>query len=270
MARQCDWAFNLHYAVQLTRAALSLQPEDPAYFIDRCLLYYHREYLWLSVIPVLGHMFDHLPVLIRGAGDLASGVAIRLFRSGFPVIMTEIEHPLTVRRSVAFAQAIFDGETVVEDIHACRSSVDSLPDHLAARRIPIVVDTTAAIKRILKPAIIVDAIMAKTNTGSMVSDAPIVIALGPGFNAGHDCHAVIETNRGHYLGRVIWQGFAEPDTGRPGAIPGIGTQLIRVLRAPMAGHVTAHCQIGDTIGQGAPVATVRNRSGGSAQLTAAF
>jgi xanthine dehydrogenase accessory factor len=194
-------------------------------------------------------------VLIKGAGDLASGVAARLFRCGFPVAMTELPHPLMVRRTVAFGEAVYEGEVLVEDITA-RLVGDVSAARLALRAgvIPVLVDPHAASIREFAPAVLVDAIMAKRNTGARLTDAPLVIALGPGFTAGVDCHAVVETNRGHCLGRVIAAGSAEPDTGRPGVIGGKTDE--RILRAPADGPVEGLAQIGDRIEVGQTVARV--------------
>jgi xanthine dehydrogenase accessory factor len=202
-------------------------------------------------------MFQHIPVLIKGAGDLASGVAVRLHRSGFPVVMTELAHPLTVRRSVAFAEAVFAGETRVEEVQARCCLPADIKSVWAAGAIPVVVDPEAQMRAAAKPVIVVDAIMAKRNLGTRLSDARLVVALGPGFSAGQDCHVVIETQRGHNLGRALWQGSAEPDTGQPGTLPGMSPNLSRVLRAPQAGHVLAHFAIGDRVPSGAIIASVR-------------
>jgi len=194
-------------------------------------------------------------VLIRGAGDLASGVAWRLQRCGFPVVMTEIEQPLVVRRTVSFAEAVFAGQAVVDGLYAQRAAdVAEARRLLAEGVIPVLVDPAAACRAELRPAVLVDAIMAKVNTGTAIDDAPLVLALGPGFVAGQDCHAVIETNRGHDLGRVIWQGGAEPDTKTPGEVGGY--KGARVLRAPAGGHVHAHAAIGDTVQEGAVIAHI--------------
>lgn len=194
-------------------------------------------------------------VLIRGAGDLASGVAWRLRRCGFPVVMTEIERPLVVRRTVAFAEAVFAGQATVEGVTAQRATdVAEARRLLAAGAIPVLVDPDADCRAELRPAVLVDAIMAKVNTGSAIDHAPLVVGLGPGFVAGRDCHAVIETNRGHDLGRVIWQGAAEPDTKTPGEVGGY--KGARVLRAPADGHVYAHAAIGDPVGEGQVIAQV--------------
>lgn len=200
-------------------------------------------------------MFDKYLVLIRGAGDLASGVAWRLHRCGFPVVMTELPHPLVVRRTVAFAQAIFDGRTTVQGVTArLVGDVAQARQLLAEGVIPVLVDPEAACRADLQPTVLVDGIMAKVNTGTRIDDAPLVVALGPGFEAGKDCHAVIETNRGHDLGRVIWRGPAEPDTKIPGEVGGY--RAARVLRAPADGHVHAYLAIGDQAKEGQIIAEV--------------
>jgi xanthine dehydrogenase accessory factor len=194
------------------------------------------------------------PILIKGAGDLATGVALRLMRCGFPVILTELAQPLAVRRTVAFAQAVFDGTCQVEEITARRAAAGEAMALVEQGIAPVLVEPSAEELRTLAPAVLVDAILAKYNTGTQRHDAPLVIALGPGFVAGVDCHAVIETNRGHWLGRVIWQGAAEPNTGTPGVVAGRGVE--RVLRAPATGHVKAHVAIGDTVAEGDVIATL--------------
>lgn len=197
------------------------------------------------------------PVLVRGAGDLATGVAIRLHRVGLPVILTEIASPLAVRRTVTFAQAVFDGECRVEEVTARRVTPAAIRATLAQGIIPVLVDPQVPVIASFQPAVLIDAIMAKCNTGTHVGDAPLVIALGPGFTVGVDCHAVIETNRGHALGRVLWQGSAEPDTGAPGELPGVGRQPSRVLRSPAAGRVIGQRAIGDRVPLGAVIATIQ-------------
>lgn len=195
-------------------------------------------------------------VLIRGAGDLASGVAARLHRCGFPVVMTELPQPLMVRRAVCFGEAVYEGEVEVEGIVArCTSDIAAVRRALAGHVIPVLVDPMAACRDALAPATLVDGIMAKRNTGTQRADAELVIGLGPGFTAGADCHAVIETQRGHWLGRVYWQGAAQPDTGVPGDIGAAATPT-RVVRAPIAGRLEAHAAIGDQVSAGQVIATV--------------
>jgi xanthine dehydrogenase accessory factor len=193
----------------------------------------------------IGAMFEEL-VVVKGAGDLASGVAYRLHQSGFTVVMTEIDQPTVVRRSVSFAQAVFDGTTVVEGVRALL--VASPAEALAvanARDVAVLVDPHARVVTQLRPAVLVDAIIAKRNTGTRIDDAPVVIGLGPGFRADVDVHAVIETNRGHRLGRVILDGEAECDTGVPAPVGGRGAE--RVLRAPADGVFIGAAEIGDHV-----------------------
>ena len=199
---------------------------------------------------------DKLVVLIRGAGDIASGVAHRLHRSHFKICMTEIPHPLAVRREVAFSEAIYEGEKEVEGI---RAKFISKPEEIESvwkqGDIPILVDPDGKkMRHFLKPDVLVDAIMAKNNSAIQVNDAPWVIGLGPGFTAGKDVHVVIETNRGHYLGTMILNGTAEPDTGIPGEIGGYTIE--RVLRTMKKGTFHPQKSIGDRVSKGAVVAVV--------------
>lgn len=189
---------------------------------------------------------ENIPVLIKGAGDLASGVAHRLHRCGFVPVLTELPRPLVVRRTVAFAEAVYSGEITVEGVRAARADcLDDIERLRAQDIIAVVIDPAADLVRTLRPAVLVDAIMAKYNTGTRITDAPAVIALGPGFCAGRDAHAVIETKRGHDQGSVIWGGAALPDTGEPGEVNGFTHE--RVLRSPADGLFVACHQIGDQI-----------------------
>jgi len=200
-------------------------------------------------------LFEHVPVVVRGGGDLASGVVYRLAKAGFPVTVTELEHPLAIRRAVAYASAVYEGEITVEGLTARRvGSAVEVPGVQAAGHIPVLVDEAGTALAALKPAVVVDARLAKRNLGTTLDDALLVIALGPGFEAGKDCHVVIETKRGHSPGRVIWSGTAEPDTGIPGNVQGHTSD--RVLRAPADGHVTPRAAIGDRLREGDVVATV--------------
>lgn len=199
--------------------------------------------------------FHNNLILIKGGGDLASGVAYRLKRSGFPLVITELPAPMLVRRAVCYGDAVYTGQTSVEGITARKVDTIQEAQQLAGSDIiPVLVDPQATAIKILKPQVVVDAVIAKINTGTGINDASLVIALGPGFTAGQDCHAVIETNRGHNLGRIIYHGQAEPNTKTPGAVKGYTAD--RVLRAPAAGHVIAVANIGDLISQGQLIATV--------------
>lgn len=197
-------------------------------------------------------------VLIKGGGDLASGVAHRLHRAGLRVAITELEHPTVIRRTVAFANAVFQGQTSVEGVTArLAASPMDVPSAWSEGVIPVLIDPETQALGVLRPDVLVDAIMAKRNTGTHLADAPIVVALGPGFAAGVDCHAVVETMRGHHLGRVILEGTAIPDTGVPGEVEGYGQE--RVLRAPVTGVFQGLKEIGDMVKAGDTVALVAGR-----------
>lgn len=201
--------------------------------------------------------------LIRGGGDLGTGVALRLHRAGWRVLITELGQPLVIRRRVAFASAVYDGAIEVEGTIGQRIHSDPLEPEAqacwAADQIPVVVDPDRTAVARLRPIALIDAIMAKHNTGTPIGAAPVVVALGPGFSAGLDCHAVIETQRGHNLGRVYYQGAAEPNSGTPGAVGGHTLSHApqeRVLRAPVAGIFYAHRKIGDSLRAGEVIGRV--------------
>jgi len=189
---------------------------------------------------------ENIIVLIKGGGEMASGVAHRLSTCHLRICMTEIPKPQAVRREVSFCEAVYEGEKTVEGITAqCISSYDEIEEAWKADRIPLIVDPTFSIKDILKPDVIVDARIAKKNLGTKITDAPLVIALGPGFSAGKDAHLVIETNRGHNLGKIITEGEAEKNTGIPGEIAGFSAE--RVFRAPKNGVLSTVKEIGDYV-----------------------
>ncbi len=194
-------------------------------------------------------------VLIRGAGDLASGIALRLWRSGIDVVMTELARPTTIRRTVAFSEAVLRGETAVEDVTARLARDASEARSLLGQGIlPVLVDPESACRAELRPDALVDAILAKRNLGTSITDAPIVIGVGPGFTAGTDCHAVVETMRGHTLGRVLYSGSALPNTGVPGLIG--GQSALRVLHAPASGVFEGVRRIGDVVKTGQTVGRI--------------
>lgn len=199
---------------------------------------------------------DELVVLIRGAGEMASGVAHRLHQSHFNLCMVELSHPLAVRREVSFCEAVYDGEKEVEGVRARyipRS--EQIPSVWKEGKIALLVDPDGKeTQRFLKPEVLVDAILAKKNVGTQINDAPLVIGLGPGFIAGKDVHIVVETNRGHNLGKMVVNGAAEPDTGIPGEIGGYTVE--RVLRTLKKGLFHVECSIGDRISKGSVVAVV--------------
>jgi len=187
--------------------------------------------------------------VVKGAGDLATGAALCLHHAGFAVTMTEIAQPTVVRRSVAFAQAVYEGSTSVEGTHGVRVEPAGVEGALAQGRIAVVVaEDSAEVLGVVRPALLVDAIIAKRNLGTSIGDAPAVIALGPGFVAGRDAHVVIETKRGHDLGRILYDGSACANTGVPGDIGGYTWQ--RVVRSPAAGVFRTVTEIGDLVATG--------------------
>ena len=193
--------------------------------------------------------------LIRGAGDIASGVALRLWHSGISVVMTEIERPTTIRRTVAFSDAVVNGEQTVEDVTAQRADSTKETWKILTRGcIPVLVDPDCACREAISPDALVDAVLAKRNLGTAITDAPIVVGVGPGFTAGVDCHAAVETMRGHTLGRVIYDGAPLPNTNIPGLIGGFAGE--RVLRAPADGVFRGLRRIGDLVEAGEAVGTV--------------
>ena len=202
-------------------------------------------------------------VIIKGSGDLASGIALRLHHAGFQIAMTEIATPLSVRRTVCFSRAVYEGFAQVEDVSA--ELVDSeagMRNAFSLERIAVFVDPEGTVIQKYKPDALIDAIMAKRNTGTSKKDAPVVIAVGPGFTAGVDCHAIIETKRGHTLGRVLTEGTALPNTGIPGSIDGYTVE--RLLRSPADGIFEPKASIGDRVEKGETVAIIRDAAGESA------
>ena len=183
--------------------------------------------------------------LIRGAGDIASGAAMRLWRCGIDVVMTDLARPTAIRRTVAFSDAIVHGETTVEGLRAVRAeNAAEAKKLLREGSLPVLADPECACREELAPDALVDAILAKRNLGTKIDDAPIVVGVGPGFTAGEDCHAVVETMRGHTLGRVIYSGSALPNTNIPGLIGGFaGERADHVV-----GFVSCHFQNRDAVG----------------------
>lgn len=195
-----------------------------------------------------------LRILLRGGGDLASGVALRLHRVGYHVLITELSQPLAVRRLVSFSDAVYSGHTQVEEVVAVRvEDADGVNSTLNDRKIPVLVDPDAGALDWFTPHVLIDARMLKQPPELAHPAARLSIGLGPGFNAGENCHAVIETKRGPFLGRVIWKGGAEPDSGLPERVSSYTGE--RVLRSPTEGEFRAfapigvHVDSGDLIGQ---------------------
>lgn len=203
-------------------------------------------------------MARDIPIaVVKGAGDLGTGVAYRLWKCGFRVLCTDLQQPLVIRRTVAFASALYDGRITVEGVQCERVFYADEAIYLWQRHtLAVVADPVGRVIEALQPEIVVDAIMAKRNTGTTILDAPCVVALGPGFTAGQDCHAVVETNRGHDLGRVIWVGSASPNTGLPGKVG--GEDVKRVVRAPCDGVFYGRRAIGDIVKEGQVIAQVED------------
>ena len=211
-------------------------------------------------------------IVVRGAGDLATGTIHRLKKAGFCLLVLEAEHPAAIRRQVALSEAVYAGSARVEDVEAVRMDVD-----LAEKKnrkelleqemeriwkkdgVPVLVDPAGLSIAALRPAVVVDAILAKKNLGTTKEMAPLVIALGPGFTAGEDVDVVIETKRGHNLGRVIRSGSAVPNTGIPGIIGGYGKE--RVMHAQAEGILRNVASIGDIVEARAVIAEIETENG---------
>ena len=211
-------------------------------------------------------------IVVRGAGDLATGTIHRLKKAGFRLLVLEAEHPAAIRRQVALSEAVYAGSARVEDVEAVRMDVE-----LAEKKnrkelleqemeriwkkdgVPVLVDPAGLSIAALRPAVVVDAILAKKNLGTTKEMAPLVIALGPGFTAGEDVDVVIETKRGHNLGRVIRSGSAVPNTGIPGIIGGYGKE--RVMHAKAEGILRNVASIGDIVEAGAVIAEIETENG---------
>lgn len=198
---------------------------------------------------------DSLVVYLRGGGDLASGVALRLYRAGARVIISELAQPLTVRRGVAFSQAVYDGQVEVEGVRAERTAnFDEAIRCLQRGVIPVLVDPDAAALAQFDPQVLVDGRMLKLPPEKNFPSVSLTIGLGPGFIAGENCDAVIETMRGPFLGRVFWNGPAAPDSGRPDRVG--SHESDRVLRAPASGVLDVLTRIGDHLDEGQVIARV--------------
>jgi xanthine dehydrogenase accessory factor len=203
---------------------------------------------------------NQLIIGIKGAGEMASAVAWRLFRANIQkIFMLEVESPLAVRRGVSFCEAVYEGRQKVEGVEAVRvSDADEVRIAWKNQKIAVIADPQWRSLVMLRPQVTVDAILAKKNLGTTLSEAPLVLGLGPGFNAGTDVHAVIETRRGHNLGRIITVGSAEPNTGIPGSM--CCHDVKRVVRAPVRGVFTAVHSIGDLVQTDDIIGSVENQS----------
>lgn len=199
-------------------------------------------------------------IIVRGGGDLATGTIYKLYKSGFPVLILETARPSAIRRNVAFSEAVYQGWQTVEDVTCyLADSVSHARELLAEGKLVVLVDPEGASIPQLKPLAVVDAILAKKNMGTSRDMAPITVALGPGFEAGVDADAVVETKRGHNLGRVIRKGAACPNTGIPGIIGGFGRE--RVIYSPATGTLRNVRKITDTVRKGETIALVETAEG---------
>ncbi|MGP1577442.1 MAG: selenium-dependent molybdenum cofactor biosynthesis protein YqeB [Treponema sp.] len=206
-------------------------------------------------------------IIVRGAGDLASGVLAAIHISGFRVLALETDSPTAIRRYVSFSEAVRIGRITIEGIEARLIAQEDA--EIALQRlayIPIAIDPAGSLIQKLQPTAVVDAIIAKKNCGTSIAMAPLVIALGPGFTAGQDAHIVIETMRGHNLGRLIYKGTAFPNTGVPGLIG--GESSLRVIHAPTAGILQIRHDIGAVVEKHEIIASIRSEDGNDTPLPA--
>jgi xanthine dehydrogenase accessory factor len=194
-------------------------------------------------------------VLIRGGGDLATGVALRLTRVGIRVVIAELKKPLAVRRTVSFAQAAFSRKCKVEEVTAIRVTKKDV--YFGRNEIPLIIDPNLNSVKSLKPIAVIDARMTKHPSELGKEIVPFFVGLGPGFTAGKNCHAVVETLRGHNLGRVFWDGSAATDTGQPGSI--VSYNVDRVLRSPGAGFLEPRAEIAQRLHEGDLIAIVNGQ-----------
>lgn len=213
---------------------------------------------------------NNLLIICRGAGDLATGIIHRLHRAGHRVIALETDYPAAIRRQVSFCEAVYDGSAAVEGVTArlIPALTDAETAHTASEKwdrsaieavfeageVPLLIDPTGESIALLKPDVVVDAIIAKKNLGTTINMAPLVIGVGPGFTAGNDVHLVIESMRGHNLARIITDGMAQPNTGVPGNIAGFTSE--RVIHAPAAGYIHDVRKIGDIVQKGDEIARI--------------
>lgn len=196
-------------------------------------------------------------IICRGGGDLATGIVHRLFRAGFPVLVLETDSPAAIRRQVSFSEAVYDGTATVEGVTAERiasANRASVNHVLEEGRVPLLVDPEGSSIPLLRPDIVVDAMIAKKNLGTAKEMAPLVIGVGPGFTAGEDVDLVVESMRGHNLARIFTTGSALPNTGIPGNIGGFSKE--RVLHAEAAGYMKNIRQIGDIVEKGEEIARI--------------
>jgi xanthine dehydrogenase accessory factor len=212
----------------------------------------HRRNRWKSPINRMSKNKTAL-VLLRGGGDLASGVALRLYRAGIRLVIAELAQPFAVRRTVSFAQAVYAGQHAVEGVMSRLVKRHQLQASLDAGEIPVLIDPEADILTTFHFPVVVDARLLKTSPPPLPTEVPLHIGLGPGFHAGENCHAVIETRRSHTLGRVYWTGTTQPDSGEPEGDPR------RVLRAPADGVLISKVEIGQHVEEGQVIAVISDQ-----------
>lgn len=201
-------------------------------------------------------MFEKL-IIVRGAGDIATGVIHKLNRCGFNVLALEVKHPVSIRRKVCFSEAIYDGEVCIDGV-TCKfvNNEEELKEAFLRKKTCVTIDPEGILINKLKPKVVIDAIIAKKNLGTTINMAPITIGLGPGFKAGYDVDFVIETMRGHDLGRIIFNGYATKNTGIPGDINGFSKE--RVIHSIESGVIKNICEIGDLVYKNQVIAKIEN------------
>ena len=205
-------------------------------------------------------------IVVRGGGDLATGTIHRLWSAGLRVLVLEAEHPAAIRRQVSLCEAVYEGETTVEGLRAVRvESLEAAEAVWAENAVPVLVDPKGSCLKQARPAVLIDAIIAKKNLGTTREMAPLTIALGPGFVAGRDVDVVVETKRGHKLGRIIREGAAAPNSGVPGIIGGYGAE--RVIHAPEAGNFRNRHAIADFVTAGETIAVIETLDGNTVPVT---
>lgn len=205
-------------------------------------------------------------IVVRGGGDLATGTIHRLWSAGLRVLVLEAEHPAAIRRQVSLCEAVYEGETTVEGLRAVRvESLEAAEAVWAENAVPVLVDPKGSCLKQARPAVLIDAIIAKKNLGITREMAPLTIALGPGFVAGQDVDVVVETKRGHKLGRIIREGAAAPNSGVPGIIGGYGAE--RVIHAPEAGIFRNRHAIADLVTAGETIAVIEMPDGNTVPVT---
>lgn len=205
-------------------------------------------------------------IVVRGGGDLATGTIHRLWSAGLRVLVLEAEHPAAIRRQVSLCEAVYEGETTVEGLRAVRVELLEAAEAVwAENAVPVLVDPKGSCLEQARPAVLIDAIIAKKNLGTTREMAPLTIALGPGFVAGRDVDVVVETKRGHKLGRIIREGAAAPNSGVPGIIGGYGAE--RVIHAPEAGIFRNRHAIADLVTAGETIAVIEMPDGNTVPVT---